>query len=87
MEFIRHLGELRCTGCGSLESNRNIYYARHGETQVYWFVCGVPECGQWTRLAFGYEEIGPLSPQLRRQIEKIRRFEEQDEVSRYGTNW
>ena len=85
MEFIRHVGELQCSGCRKNEPNRNIYYARHGETQLYWFVCG--ECGGWTRLAFGYEEIGPLAPPLRSQNGKIRRFEEMNEVTRYGTNW
>jgi hypothetical protein len=87
MEFIRHVGELQCSGCKRIESNRNIYYARHGAIQLYWFVCGVEDCGQWTRLAFGYEEIGPLAPQLRTQNAKIRRFDEIGEVERYGTNW
>jgi len=50
MEFISHIGELQCAGCKRVESNRNICYARHGSTQLYWFVCR--ECGEWTRLAF-----------------------------------
>jgi hypothetical protein len=85
MEFISHIGELQCAGSKRVESNRNIYYARHGSTQLYWFVCR--ECGEWTRLAFGYEEIGFLAPNLRTQNAKIRRFEELDEVEQYGTNW
>ena len=87
MEFIRHVGELRCSGCGRVELNRNIYYTRQGGTQLYWFLCGAPQCGQWTRLAFGYEEIGPLAPQFRMQNAKIRRLDELNEVERYGANW
>jgi hypothetical protein len=85
MEFIRHGGELRCSKCENVESDRNIYYAQDGDTQLYWFVCG--RCGQWTRLAFGYEEIGPLSPEIRKRNPKISRFEERNEVEHYGTNW
>ncbi len=87
MEFIRHVGDLQCSKCRKVESNRNIYYAYHEGAQLYWFVCGVSGCGQWTRLAFGYEEIGPLAPDVRRQNEKIRRFEDKNEIVQYGTNW
>jgi hypothetical protein len=87
MEFIRHVGELQCSGCKRIESNRNIYYTRHEGTQLYWFVCSHPQCGEWTRLAFGYEEVGPLAPHLRMQNDKVRRFEELNEVEQYGTNW
>ena len=88
MEFIRHIGELQCSNCGRVERNRVIYYcyaSQQGGAQLYWFVCG--ECREWTRLAFGYEAIGPLAAQVRNHIEKIRRFEERNEVERYGTNW
>src|SRR6516164_8772999 len=85
MEFIRHIGELHCSKCERVESDRNIYYAQDGDTQLYGFVCG--RCGHWTRLAFGYEEIGPLAPGIRRRNPKVRRFEERNEVERYGTNW
>lgn len=85
MEFIRHIGELRCSECGKVEGNRVIYYCADEGTQLYWFVCGV--CSGWTRLAFGYEEIGPLATHVRDDIEKIRRFDERNEVERYGTNW
>jgi hypothetical protein len=87
MEFVRHIGDLQCSGCRKVESNRVIYYAQHEGGQLYWFVCGEARCGQWTRLAFGYEEIGPLAPHLRIQNPKIRRFEDENEVERYGTNW
>ena len=50
-------------------------------------VCSHPQCGEWTRLAFGYEEVGPLAPHLRMQNDRIRRFEELNEVEQYGTNW
>ncbi|HEX4021955.1 MAG TPA: hypothetical protein VHX63_12470 [Acidobacteriaceae bacterium] len=87
MEFIRHSGDLQCSKCSRVETNRNIYYAFADEKQVYWFVCGAKQCGEWTRLTFGYEELGQLAPSLRRRNEKIRRFEESNEVEKYGTNW
>jgi hypothetical protein len=87
MEFIRHTGELQCSGCSKVESNRNIYYAIVDGKQVYWFVCGDTGCGEWTRVSFGYEEAGPLAKATRRKYPKIKQFDETGGVSRYGTNW
>ena len=83
MEFIRHDGDLQCSNshCNDVHSRRLIYYCWHEGHQVYWFVCG--KCGEWTRLAFGYEEIGSLAPVVRKQNAKIRDFD----VSRYGMTW
>jgi hypothetical protein len=83
MEFIRHKGDLQCSNprCNEVEEDRRIYYCFHEGKQVYWFVCG--KCSEWTRLSFGYEEIGPLSPALRQRNEKIRKFD----IAQYGTNW
>ncbi len=83
MEFIRHSGDLQCSNprCNRVSSNRRIYYCWHQDRQVYWFVCG--DCGEWTRLSFGYEEIGTLAPELRSGNEKIRNFK----LKQYGTNW
>ncbi len=86
MEFIRHDGDLQCSNgkCNEVSSNRKIYYCWHEGKQVYWFVCG--SCKEWTRLAFGYEEIGTLAPALRNGNSKIRN-EFAKSLSKYGTNW
>ena len=81
MEFIRHTGELHCSGCSKVESNRNIYYAIADGKQIYWLFAAL------TRLTFGCEEIGPLALAARSRNPKIRRFYETGEVNRYGTNW
>jgi hypothetical protein len=87
LEFIRHIGELQCSGCKKVEADRVIYYCASAGSQLYWFVCGSAGCSEWTRLAFGYEEIGPLERSARRRIPKVRKFDEENEVKRYGTNW
>ena len=81
MEFIKHSGDLQCSQCNKVSGNRVIYYCWHEGKQVYWFVC--TDCGEWTRLSFGYEEIGTLAPNIRRENEKIRNFK----LKQYGATW
>ena len=87
MEFIRHAGDLQCSGCDKVEADRNIYYCFDSGMQLYWFVCGSSGCRAWTRLAFGYQEIGTLAPKTRRRIKKIKKFEDKNEITKYDTNW
>jgi len=86
MEFIRHEGELQCSNprCNKIDGRRKIYYCWHDEKQVYWFVCD--KCKEWTRLSFGYEEIGTLAPELRRKNEKIQKDFDKS-FSKYGATW
>ncbi len=86
MEFIRHDGELQCSNrhCNSVHSRRVIYYCWHEGKQVYWFVCG--SCKEWTRLAFGYEPIGTLAPDVRDRNDKIRKDFKKSFV-KYGASW
>jgi Fe2+ or Zn2+ uptake regulation protein len=83
MEFIRHKGDLQCSNprCNEVEDQRVIYYCFNEGKQVYWFVCG--KCNEWTKLTFGYEEIGPLALALWKRNAKIQNFD----LKQYGTNW
>jgi hypothetical protein len=83
MEFIKHKGDLQCSNsrCNKVSDQRVIYYCWHEQKQIYWFVCDA--CGEWTELSFGYEENGKLSPHIRRENDKIRKFV----LSQYGATW
>src|SRR6516165_8458634 len=53
MEFIRHIGELHCSKCERVESDRNIYYAQgwgHSALRVrLWSMRPLDSLGIWIR--------------------------------------
>jgi len=74
MEFIRHKGDLRCSGCGEIEANRIVYNQFFKGKQIHLFVC---RCGEWTWAHIGFE-AGDSVPKDTRLLLK---------APDYGTNW
>ncbi len=86
MEFIKHKGELQCSNplCNRVNDRRVIYYCWDEGKQIYWFVCA--DCGEWTKLSFGYEENGTFDLNIRQRNDKIQKGFELS-LKKYGKSW